>query len=796
MQATEKSKINIKWNVTPYNYSKEAEKQIIAKASKKYGVAKDRIRVQPEFISIDEDGNTVPISSQYIDNIQDPKNQIELMKSYIKVNNIEDCDFDMILSIDNEINAKIDYHVYDKYRKYSLKWLKWSNFQSYGPDNEFRFDNLKGLILLNGEPANQSGKTTFAVDLLYFLLFGKSDKYDTQAELFNDRLDSATQVLVEGCLTIDGEDFVIKRTLTRPQLSKRTDKSKVTQKVEYYKLVGEDMEELEDYIENQQGEDTKKTNKIIKEAIGREQDFKLIMCVTGKTLDDLIDEKPTERGRLLARWIGLLPIEQKEELAKDKFNNTIKPYLLSNRYDRETLSQEISACKVLIDDSQAQIDSEKKTCESIESDIKTLESTKEETMKLRSVIDSNVLKIDIKSINDQIEATKINGQKQKIQFDEIKKSIEEIGEVDFSVEDYDVKTDKLSKLNMERGQLLSEVKFHKQHIETLKTSEYCPTCKRKLDNVDNSTEIAKQESELNDIIAKGKKVANDIATLTSEIEAMKVNREKYNKKNSLTIQKSAIEVEISELRAKYKELDSLIKEYNKNSEAIDRNNNIEIQIRNIEANINSKRQSKETFLRSITQQEASINVNKKNITDREELIKKLNEEEKLLKNWKIYLDMVGKNGISKMVMRKALPIINVRLRQLLDGICDFDVEVVINNRNEVAFKFTSDDKTKSMNGGSGFEQTAAALALRCVLADISTIPRLSGIIFDELLGRVAKENYENMHTLYDRILASYDYILHITHLEEVKDWHNEIITVTKDANRISSLKQSSVKKVR
>ena len=32
------------------------------------------------------------------------------------------------------------------------------------------------------------------------------------------------------------------------------------------------------------------------------------------------------------------------------------------------------------------------------------------------------------------------------------------------------------------------------------------------------------------------------------------------------------------------------------------------------------------------------------------MITKLNEESILVKNWKIYLDMVGKNGVSKMVL--------------------------------------------------------------------------------------------------------------------------------------------------
>lgn len=92
-----------------------------------------------------------------------------------------------------------------------------------------------------------------------------------------------------------------------------------------------------------QEENTSKTNKAIKDAIGNESDFDLIMSVTDRTLDDLVDKKEAERGRLLSRWIGLLPLEQKDALARETFNSEIKTKLISNQYNEETLLQENTA---------------------------------------------------------------------------------------------------------------------------------------------------------------------------------------------------------------------------------------------------------------------------------------------------------------------------------------------------------------------------------------------------------------------------------------------------------------------
>ena len=243
-----KSKVHIHWKVSPYDYSKEKENSIIFQASQKYSIPKDKIKVMPNFVILNKKGEEISIANEVVQNIQKPEFQIKLFKRYLAENGIQDYDFNMLMDIDSQINAQINYDVYDKYKKYKLKWIKWKNFLSYGNDNFYDFSNLNGLVLLNGEPANQSGKTTFAIDLLHFLLFGKIEKYPTQDKIFNKHLNDATEVIVEGCIEIDGSDYVIKRRLTRPTAARRSSKSKTNQKVEYYKVTPDNqLCQLEEY---------------------------------------------------------------------------------------------------------------------------------------------------------------------------------------------------------------------------------------------------------------------------------------------------------------------------------------------------------------------------------------------------------------------------------------------------------------------------------------------------------------------------------------------------------------------
>jgi DNA repair exonuclease SbcCD ATPase subunit len=303
-----------------------------------------------------------------------------------------------------------------------------------------------------------------------------------------------------------------------------------------------------------------------------------------------------------------------------------------------------------------------------------------------------------------------------------------------------------------------------------------------LDNVDNTVQIKETEDELAKIVNEGKEIADKITKLEKLILSMKDNRDKYNEKSRLTMSVAALEMNMASLREKLKEAMQTLKEYNKNSDAIDNNNKINIQLNNNDIHLKSKKNQKEINSQNIYEAKNEITNYNKGIEERTEIINKIKEEEKLIKNWKIYLELVGKNGISKMVFRKTLPIINAKLSQLLSDICDFDVEVGINIKNDVMFYLVKDGIKSDLSSGSGFEKTAASLALRSVLAELSTIPRNSFILADEVTARVSEENLENIHSLFKKMLNNYDFIFLVSHNPVIKEWCSSYVEVEKVDN--------------
>lgn len=783
----EKAIITIEWHVRPVDYSREKEMNIIEVTANKYGVPKEHVKVVPNFITINQNGEQQALTNDTIQNIQDVKFQHKLFQMYLDENNIEDYDFDDILKIDSQINSLIDYEVYDKSRRYDIKWIRWSNFLSYGDDNFFDFTNLNGLVLLNGEPANQSGKSTFAYDLLHFVLFGKttSGKADVLSDIFNRYRPETTEVRVEGCIVIDNEEYIIRRTLTRPALKKRTNKSKTTQKVEYFKIVDGIEQELED-IDNLEGATNTQTTKIIKEALGNEKDFDLVICANADNLKSLISLKDTERGRLLSKWIGLLPLEEKDVLAREKWNKEISPALYSNHYSRETLKAEIDVINLEIENNLNEIKKNNDNISAIDEKLKKLADEKENLLSAKGKVDESLSKVDVKTVERSINDITEKGKGIKSLKEQKAKELSDIGDVDFSENDYQALVKKKEGLIIEINNIKHEISGLRETNKRLTESEYCPTCKRKLDNVDYSETIAENNAKESKLIEKGVELNGQLTEIKSNIEKMDENRKLFTEKNRLSLLIEKYEADMMVLRSQLKEKTQIIKTLEANKTIIETNNKIDASLRIVNENIRVEENIKNGLIRNIASLESANKANEASNKSRLDLIAKIEEEEKLVKNWKIYLTLVGKNGISKMVLRQTLPLINGELKRLLSDVCDFDVVVVIDDHNDVAFNLVRNNVITNLASGSGFEQTAAALALRVVLGNISTLSRPSLLLLDEVLGGVAECNYENMKLLFDRIVKDYQAVLHITHLNQLIDWHKSIITVKKE-NHISSI---------
>ena len=763
------------------DFNEQKKESLRKEISEKYGVPLKNVEVNFVPVTVDDKGDKISLASDIITNIQDPKFQQQLFEEYIKTKGIEDVDFDALVNIDKKVNAFVDFDTYSKYKPYKVKYLKWDNYLSYGRDNYFDFTKLKGLVLLTGQPENTSGKTTLAIDLLRFALFGKAEKSPTLDSVFNTYLEDETEVKVEAGIEIDGIDYVIRRTITRPTLKKRTAKSKAKQKVEYFKLLNGNYE----VIENCEGESGTQTNNIIKETVGNIEDFDLVISATAYTLGNLLRMGQTDKGKLFSRWLGLLSIEEKEKIAKDLWKKESQQ-LISNRYNKATLESEINDMKIVIENDNKQIISSQEKMNVANDNIEKLNKQKIEIIKNRKQIKEDLIKADVATIENKTKYLNDSLATNRAKMSVKKERYMQIKDVIFDVEAYNKKKDEQRNIDIEQAELRTKIATIKEDIKRINNlveKKTCPTCGHEIDIFEQNGFIEKDRQDIKELTDKGVVNKAKLDVILKEIAEMEQKRVEENELNRLKPEMSAIKVQIDNIKLQLAELSRQKEEIETNKENIRYNNEIDNKIRLVDENIRVETNIKEQQIREIQNYKNEITFYTKEIENRNKIIVKLTEEEKIVRDWNIYQELVGKNGIIKIVLKKALPILNNEVSRLIDGLCDFEVILSIDDNNKICIDLVRDGVKMDLGvAASGWEGTVSSIALRSALANIAALPRCSTTVFDEVLSGVSSENAENVFKLFRRILSNYDNIIHICHDQSLNEWHDQTIVVTKKNN--------------
>ena len=699
------------------------------------------------------------------------------MKDFIKDNSI-DIKWELVDRLDNKVNTQIDKLNENKvrYNKWFIKRVEFSNFLSFGDSNVIDFTGLDGITVIESTPKNFGGKSTSSVDLLMFLFFNSTTKTKTNGEIFN-RFTDKDEVSVRGEITIDGDDYVIERKTLRKK-SKSGDYT-VTNKLEFYKRK-EDGE-----IENLSGEQRRETESFIASAIGTEEDFLSTILTTGYNLEELIESKPTARGQILTKFLGLESLKAKEEIAKEIYNDWSKK-LVSNTYNKVTLELDITNYKESCSNSKNEIERLTKELGKFQKDLEKLELKRDEVFLKRNndvdreLINTNptLLQREINDLTTQRNMSQTNVDAVTViepsqfyhedQHKELRGRMANIQGIDIAYK-------------YEKG---DKEKLIKQFEE----GTVCPTCNRALDEVDHTDEIEKIKKEIEDIIKEMELNQIQFDLLKEQekgFETLKTEFETYER-NKLRKARYELEVEQKQLEidSKQKRLDN----YESNKKKLEDNQKIDAEVIALKTKI-------ETANGDIRQTNTYIEKHSNNITNmnekigiNEELIKKISAEEELSAVFKIYLTVYGKNGISKIILKNMIPLINQELYRLLVDSCHFILEMNINDKNEVEFIMIDTETriVKPLNAGSGYERTISSLALRSVLTKISSLPKPNIVVMDEVFGKIADENLEMVGEFFKKIKNYFDHILVISHNSLIRNWSDNIVMIKKEEN-VSSI---------
>ena len=771
------AQIRVDWQDYPENRTLETTNRVKTYFSEKYDIPKTSIKLNFIPILKNSAGKVVDLSDGLIDNIMDNAYQRSLFSEWLKLNDVT-VDFDRLCRLDEKVEEiLINREEEDiRYRRWSIKNLWLDNFLSFGNGNNVDYQNLLGLTIVNSQPENQGGKTIFTIDALLFLFFGKTTKTDVTSEVFNMFTDE-DNVVVGGQIDIDGEEYIIERKLTR-KLSK-SGEYKVSSSLEFYHILSDGTKE------NLEGEQRRETDKLITETIGSYDDFMLTIVATAKNLEDLIETKPTQRGRLLTKFIGLEVIEKKEDINKSLMSD-FKSKMKSNVYNTKQLEIDNEEYSKNISDNRITIKSKEKELRGVDKKISEAKNKKDDLLGKRYSIDDEIKKVNPDTLKKEIESLTETGVELKEKLDKIIEGIKGIPKFSYDEDTHEELRDQEKEVLLLENEYESEIRTIEKTIKDLKEGEICPTCKKSLEDVDHSSEIKDTQKLLKEKNKELKRITTNLKKIIIKLE--NISKEKKNSDifDRLSLSKDKTEIEIDRMRVDYREKSSLLKDYIRNVDFIEENRKLESKILGYNQLLETLNVTRDTLRTEIQDLKNDITLKETNISDNQKIIEQILKEEEVLKIFEVYNRMIGKNGISKLVLSSVIPIINYELTRLLDEVCDFEVQLEINNKNEVEFVLIKNNIIKKLKSGSGLETTLASLALRCVLGRVSTLPKPNVIVFDEVLGKVANINLDYVKIFFDKIKKMYETILLISHNPIIQDWGDKIITVEKN-NDISSL---------
>jgi DNA repair exonuclease SbcCD ATPase subunit len=765
--------IKVTWEDTPENFTPEKIRRVKSYFQDKYKTKSIQVITK----SLVDKSNIKLESLEASDNILDQQYQKNLMKDFIKENNIT-TKWELVDRLDNRVNGEIDKLNENKvrYNKWFVRKIQFSNFLSFGDNNEIDYTELDGITVIESTPKNFGGKSTSSVDLLMFLFFNSTTKTKTAGEIFN-KFSDKDEVLVRGEITIDGDDYVIERKLIRKKT--KQGEYNVSSKLEFYK------KKPDGTIENLSGEQRRETETFIESAIGSEEDFLSTIMTTGNNLEQLIESKPTARGQILTKFLGLESLRNKEEIAKNIYNDWSKK-LVSNTYNITQLEIDNTNYQDSITNSENEIERLNLELQRLDKHSKELESRKDEILSSRNNdVDQELIKTNPTLLKREIDdlITQRNNSKKNADGVDVKEPSKYYNE-----DDHKELRGRMADLQGIDVAYKYEKGEKEKLIKQLTEGSICPTCKRALDEVDHTDEIENLKNEVNEILNEielNQKKFDKLKEESDKFDNLKSEFENYER-NKLRKARYELEVDQKQLEIDSKQL--RLDRYDDNKKKLEDNQKIDGEIIALRSQIETANADIRIANNSIEKHKSNITIMNDKVSTNNELITKIKSEEELSNVFKTYLTIYGKNGISKVIMKNMIPLLNQELYRLLVDSCHFILELNVNDKNEVEFLMidTETRVVKPLNSGSGYERTISSLALRSVLTKISSLPKPNIVVMDEVFGKIADENLEMVGEFFKKIKNYFEHILVISHNSLIRNWSDNIIMIKKDEN-ISSI---------
>jgi len=673
---------------------------------------------------------------------------------------------------------------------WTLSCMNFSNLFAFGEDNSIKFDPLQGIVGIMGP--NRTGKSSLVASLMYGL-HNVSDRDSQKMHHMINKNASAGSAEVQ--FIVNGQRHYVFRKTQRVK-NKLQETSLTTVKF---------VTDNEDFT----GEQRNQTDRSIQRVVGGSDDFLMTAVSTQFNVMKFVNHDAPARKHFLSRVVGLDLIERMYADARRRLTalETESKFLLnsspletqaelvaSNKAQLQELELKISAAEAELLKLNADCLSARAELDRIRSEDKTFNVKKlaSELLALQSQMQELQASLTKKCSMDWVkEKESILSFVKGVDEEELKSKLKNAAEVRSSLTQERAKNAQLHK------EILA-LKKETKKLQLVPCGDQFPSCHYIHDAVEANKKLPALQASLEQSDENVASYETELSTLgTLELEEL----ESKVSKGRLRLKK--IESEHKGVLSEISELEIAIHKKRGFIDACERNLEAE---KIAEALFSAKRvrERVDAAKRALFQMESSRDVcrdslealkrdNAVSALKLDENSKKLSRAYDLKEQIKIHSLVsagLSKRGVQNIFLGSLMPDLNANLKMLLAGVVDFDIELSTDeDKGGVEIRLIYPDGSTPLELGSGMEKTIASIAIRCVLHQISTLPKPDFMIIDEGFGTLDENQIEPCVRLLRALRSYFRFILVITHVPNIKEAFDGIIEVGKGQDGKSCIMQ-------